>query len=44
MVAIGSKVPEFALKSHDGKTVSSADLRGSKWIVISAYPLAFTGG
>ncbi len=44
MAEIGSKVPEFTLKSHDGKAVSSADLRGSKWIVISAYPLAFTGG
>lgn len=44
MADIGSKAPEFALKSHDGKTVSSADYRGSKWVVISAYPLAFTGG
>jgi len=44
MAEIGSKAPDFALKAHDGKTVSSGDYRGSKWIVISAYPLAFTGG
>jgi peroxiredoxin len=44
MADVGSKAPEFALKSHDGKTVSSAELLGSRWIVISAYPLAFTGG
>jgi len=44
MAEVGSKAPEFTLKAHDGKTVSSAELRGSKWVVISAYPLAFTGG
>lgn len=44
MAEIGSKLPEFTLKSHDGKTVSPAEYRGAKWVVISAYPLAFTGG
>ncbi len=44
MADIGSKAPELSLKSHDGKTIALADFRGSKWVVISAYPLAFTGG
>jgi peroxiredoxin len=44
MAAVGTKAPEFSLKSHDGRTVTSAEFRGSKWLVVSAYPLAFTGG
>lgn len=44
MADIGTKAAEFALKAHDGRTISLADFRGSKWVVISAYPLAFTGG
>jgi peroxiredoxin len=44
MADVGSKAPEFTLKSHDGKTVASTEFHGSKWVVISAYPFAFTGG
>jgi peroxiredoxin len=44
MADIGSAAPEFSLKTHDGKTVASGEFRGSKWVVISAYPFAFTGG
>ncbi|MBM3535434.1 MAG: redoxin domain-containing protein [Alphaproteobacteria bacterium] len=44
MADIGKPAPDFKLKSHDGKEVASSDFRGSKWVVISAYPFAFTGG
>jgi peroxiredoxin len=43
MADVGSKAPEFTLKAHDGNTVSSGQY-GGKWVVVSAYPLAFTGG
>src|SRR5215469_15190505 len=41
MADIGKNAPEFSLKSHDGRTISLAEFRGSKWVVISAYPFAF---
>ncbi len=44
MADVGSKAPDFKLKAHDGQTISSSDYRGAKWLVISAYPFAFTGG
>ena len=44
MADIGSAAPDFGLKSHDGRTISLGEYRGAKWVVISAYPLAFTGG
>ena len=44
MADVGKPLPEFKLRSHDGAEVSSAQFRGSKWLVISAYPFAFTGG
>ena len=44
MADVGTEAPEFSLKSHDGRAVSSSDYRGVKWLVISAYPFAFTGG
>ena len=44
MAEVGSTAAEFKLKGHDGSEVSLSQYRGSKWVVISAYPLAFTGG
>ncbi len=44
MAAVGTQAPDIKLKSHDGQTVALSDFRGAKWVVISAYPLAFTGG
>ncbi|MBI1779100.1 MAG: redoxin domain-containing protein [Proteobacteria bacterium] len=44
MAEVGNTAPEFKLKSHDGRTVSVGEFRDTKWLVISAYPLAFTGG
>ena len=43
MADVGSMAPDFKLKAHDGSEVSLSQFRGSKWVVISAYPFAFTG-
>ena len=43
MLDAGATVPDFKLKSHDGEEVSLAGLR-DKWVVLHAFPLAFTGG
>ena len=39
---VGSRAPEFALKSHDGRDISLAALR-SKRVVIAFFHFAFTG-
>ena len=44
MAEVGTTAAEFKLKAHDGSEVSLSQYRGSKWVVISAFPLAFTGG
>ncbi len=44
MAEVGKAAEEFKLKAHDGSEVSLSQYRGSKWVVISAYPLALTGG
>lgn len=44
MAEVGSEAPEFKLKAHDGSEVSLAQYKGQKWVVISSYPFAFTGG
>lgn len=43
MIAEGSTVPDFTLESDSGRTVSSAALRGS-WFVLYFYPKADTPG
>jgi len=43
MAEIGSKIPDFKLKANDGNEVSLSQY-ARKWVVVSAYPLAFTGG
>lgn len=44
MTQVGTVAPDFKLKAHDGSEVSLSQFRGNQWVVISAYPLAFTGG
>lgn len=44
MAEVGKAAEDFKLKAHDGSEVSLSQYRGSKWVIISAYPLAFTGG
>jgi mycoredoxin-dependent peroxiredoxin len=42
-IEVGSKAPDFALKNQHGETVSLADFRGEKNVVLLFYPFAFTG-
>lgn len=44
MAEIGKAAPDFKLKAHDGSEVSLSQYRDTKWVVISAFPYAFTGG
>ncbi len=39
---IGDSAPDFALRSHDGRTISLAELRGSR-VVLAFFAFAFTG-
>ncbi|WP_326599251.1 peroxiredoxin [Streptomyces sp. NBC_01803] len=39
----GNKAPEFQLRNQHGQTVSLADYRGGKNVVLLFYPFAFTG-
>ncbi len=41
---VGDKAPEFTLRDHTRKTVTLADFRGKKNVVLAFYVLAFTGG
>ncbi|MDN3297195.1 peroxiredoxin [Streptomyces ficellus] len=43
VVQVGTKAPDFALKDNHGRTVSLADFRGEKNVVLLFYPFAFTG-
>ena len=44
MAEVGKAAPEFKLKAHDGGEISLSQYQGARWVVISAYPFAFTGG
>ena len=41
--AVGSKAPDFTLKSQEGKTVSLKDFKG-QWVVLYFYPKDMTQG
>lgn len=43
MPAIGTPAPDFTLPSTSGTTVSLADFRGRKQVLLAFFPLAFTG-
>ncbi|SEM14948.1 peroxiredoxin [Streptacidiphilus jiangxiensis] len=42
-IEVGSPAPEFTLKNQHGESVSLADFRGEKNVVLVFYPFAFTG-
>ena len=44
MIEVGTKAPDFALRSHAGGEVSLNQFKGDKWVVLHTFPLAFTGG
>ncbi|MEJ7629721.1 MAG: peroxiredoxin [Nocardioidaceae bacterium] len=41
-VALGQEAPGFALRNQHGQTVSLADFRGTKNVVVLFYPWAFS--
>ncbi len=43
MLKVGDRAPEFTLPAHDGRIISSADLRGRK-VLLWFYPAASTPG
>ncbi|MHB8381215.1 MAG: peroxiredoxin [Candidatus Binataceae bacterium] len=43
MLKVGDRAPEFILPAHDGRIISSADLRGRK-VLLWFYPAASTPG
>ena len=42
-IEVGTKAPDFTLKSQHGEAVSLSDFRGRKNVVLLFYPFAFTG-
>ncbi|MFI1395275.1 peroxiredoxin [Streptomyces sp. NPDC020681] len=42
-IEVGTKAPEFELKDNHGRTVTLAEFRGEKNVVLVFYPFAFTG-
>ncbi|SCK40573.1 peroxiredoxin [Streptomyces sp. WMMB 322] len=42
-IEVGTKAPDFTLKSQHGEAVSLSDFRGKKNVVLLFYPFAFTG-
>ncbi|MPZ94872.1 MAG: redoxin domain-containing protein [Propionibacteriales bacterium] len=43
VIEVGDKAPDFALKDQHGETVSLADFRGDKAVLLVFYPWSFTG-
>jgi peroxiredoxin len=39
---VGQIAPDFALKSHDGRTVRLSDYKGKQNVVLAFFPLAWT--
>jgi peroxiredoxin Q/BCP len=42
--AVGDNAPAFSLPATDGRTISLADFKGKKTVVLAFFPKAFTGG
>ena len=41
-VAVGQMAPDFALKSHDGRTVRLSEYQDKSNVVLVYFPLAWT--
>ena len=41
---VGDEAPAFALPASTGKTITLAEFKGKKKVVLAFYPKAFTGG
>ena len=41
---VGDEAPAFSLPASTGKTITLAEFRGKKKVVLAFYPKAFTGG
>ena len=41
---VGDEAPAFALPASTGKTISLAEFKGKKKVVLAFFPKAFTGG
>ncbi len=42
LIAAGATAPDFTLDSHLDKSVSLADYKGTKNVLLVSYPLDFT--
>jgi peroxiredoxin Q/BCP len=42
--APGQAAPAFSLPASNGKTISLADFKGERSVVLAFFPKAFTGG
>jgi len=41
---VGDEAPAFSLPASTGKTITLAEFKGRKKVVLAFYPKAFTGG
>lgn len=41
---VGKMAPDFSLPASTGKTVTLAEFKGKKTVVLAFFPKAFTGG
>lgn len=41
---VGDEAPAFSLPASTGKTITLAEFKGKKKVVLAFYPKAFTGG
>ena len=41
---VGDEAPAFSLPASNGKTITLAEFKGKKKVVLAFYPKAFTGG
>ena len=44
MANLGNEAPDFTLKNQDRDDVNLLAFRGSKYVLLHVFPVAFTGG